>query len=276
MELLRKYRKAGNAGSFYSRDKLILERELSMFLESAPTLELSRPLRAMVVPHAGYLYSGGVAARAYAQILNSRYWRVIVIAVSTKEQYPFCSIYPGLGYETPLGEVPIDQVFTKKLCSYSNFIQLSESGHSTKEYTIEVQLPFLQLCLEKFDLIPIMMGEQNLDLINTLTEAIVKNIPAENTLIVASSDLSHGHPDQKARVLDQLAIDMINRFDEKRLWREIQEQQTELSGYSAVIASMKIAKAMGAKEAKVLIHRHSGDISGNTREVEGYLSAVIW
>lgn len=276
MELLRKYRKAGSAGSFYSRDKLILERELSMFLESAPILDLSRPIRAIIAPHAGYLYSGGVAARAYAQILNSRYRRVIIIAVSTQEKFPFCSIYPGSGYETPLGEVAIDQLYSEKLCAYSHLIQSSESGHSIKEPAIEVQLPFLQLCLGKFGLIPIMMGEQNLNLINTLVEAVTKNIPAESTLIVASSDLSHGHPDQKARVLDQVAIDIINQFDDKRLWREIQEEQTELSGYGAVIASMKMAKAMGAKEAKVLIHRHSGDISGNTHEVEGYLSAIIW
>ncbi len=276
MEPLRKYRKAGGAGSFYSRDKLILERELSMFLESAPTLGLSRPLRAIIAPHAGYLFSGGVAARAYAQILNARYRRVIVIAVSTEEQYPFCSIYPGLGYETPFGEVAIDHVYSEKLCAYSSVIQFSETGHTTKEHAIEVQLPFLQLCLGKFGLIPIVLGEQGLNVVNTLAEAVVKNIPAENTLIVACSNLSRGHHDQKARILDQVAIDILNQFDEKRLWREIKEEQTEMSGYGAVVAAMKIAKGMGSKEARVLIHRHSGDISGNLNEVEGYLAAVIW
>ncbi|OGB60644.1 MAG: AmmeMemoRadiSam system protein B [Caldithrix sp. RBG_13_44_9] len=275
MEQVRNYRKAGVAGSFYSRDKLILERELSMLLESAPVLELPRPIRAIVAPHAGYLYSGGVAARAYGQLLNSSYRRVIILAASHEESFPFCSIYSGLGYNTPLGEVPIDEIFTEKLTNFSLQIQLSETGHTQVEHAIEVQLPFLQLCLRKFSLIPIMMGEQSMNLIEALVEAVVKIVPAEGTLIVASTDLSHGHSDHKARLLDQVAVEAINQFDEKLLWREIQEKQTEMCGYGPVIASIKIAKKMGAREAKVLMYRHSGDISGNNDEVVGYLSAIM-
>jgi hypothetical protein len=275
MEQVRNFRQAGVAGSFYSRDKLILERELSMLLESALVLELKRPVRAIIAPHAGYLYSGGVAARAYGQILNSSYQRVIVLAASHEESYPFCSIYSGLGYKTPLGDVPIDEVYTEKLTNFSLQIQLSETGHTQVEHAIEVQLPFLQLCLRKFSLIPVMMGEQTMNLIDALVEAIVKIVPAEGTLIVASSDLSHGHNDHKARILDQVAVEAINQFNENQLWREIQEKQTEMCGYGPAIASMKIAKKMGAQEAKVMMYRHSGDISGNNDEVVGYLSAIM-
>jgi AmmeMemoRadiSam system protein B len=275
MESTRHFRKAGVAGSFYSRDKLILERELSMLLESAPVLQLRRPVRAIIAPHAGYLYSGGVAARAYGQILNSNYRRVLVLAASHEESYSFCSIYPGLGYVTPLGEIPIDEIYSKKLTNFSLHIQLSETGHTQVEHAIEVQLPFLQLCLGKFSLIPIMMGEQSMDLINALVESIVKSVPADGTLIVASSDLSHGHPDQKARLLDQTTVEAINLFDENQLWREIGEKQAEMCGYGPVIAAMKISKKYGAREAKVMMYRHSGDITGNNDKVVGYLSAIM-
>ncbi len=270
------YRKAGVAGLFYSRDKLILERELSMLLEAPPVMNLPRRIRALIVPHAGYLYSGGVAARAYSQILNADYRKVVVIAPSHKDSFDFCSIYSGLGYRTPLGDISLDESIAQRLIDSSPNIRYSELGHSSSEHSLEVQLPFLQWSLGKFKMIPISMGEQSEALIKNLSKSLSEVLSPDHTLIVASSDLSHMYSDHQARSLDQLAVDAINDFDEEALWQEIQAGRTEMCGYGPVIAAMKTARQMGARQARVLLYRNSGDITGNLDEVVGYLAAIIY
>jgi AmmeMemoRadiSam system protein B len=271
-----KYREPGVAGSYYSRDKMILERELSMFIEAAPLLNLARPIRGIVVPHSGYLYSGGVAARAYSQLVNSNYRTVIILSPTTTEKFNFCSIFPGIGYSTPLGEISIDRNLAKKLIEYSSEIKFSELGHSLSEHTQEVQLPFLQWCLGKFQIVPLVIGNQNEVLIEEVSQALVNLLSPENTLLVASSDLSHQYPLQKAKKIDQNSIDVINEFDDNRLLEEVQDGLTEMTGFAPVIITMKVARKLGASTAKVLLYRNSGDINGDYSKVDGYLSAVIY
>ena len=125
MNTTENYRDMGVAGAFYSRDKLILERELSMLVEAAPVLDIPRTIRVIISPHAGYLYSGGVAARAYSQIINAKYRKVIVIAPSHKDSFDFSSIYDGLGYKTPLGEITVERSAAQKLTEFHKDIQFS-------------------------------------------------------------------------------------------------------------------------------------------------------
>ena len=271
-----KIREAGVAGMFYSRDKLILEREMSMLLEASNVIKTERPVRAIIAPHAGYLYSGGVAARAYAQVLNGKYKRVVVIAPSHEDVFSFNSIYAGLGYRTPLGEIQIDSDLTEKLVSAGMDIKFDELGHSKNEHALEVQLPFLQWSLGKFKLIPVSMGKQDRQHIEELTKALSNLLPAEGTLIVASTDLSHMHPQHEAELMDQVVVESIERLDEIRLWNDIQSGRTEMCGFGPAIVAMKTAKAMGARQAKVLLYRNSGDITGDMSEVVGYLSAIIY
>jgi AmmeMemoRadiSam system protein B len=269
-------REPGVAGSYYSRDKMILERELSMFVEAAPLLNLSRPIRGIVVPHSGYLYSGGVAARAYSQIVNKNYKTVIILSHSTTDNYDYCSIFPGKGYSTPLGEIPVDVNLSEKLVEIHQDIQFSESGHSLAEHTQEVQLPFLQWCLGKFKIVPVVMGTQNEVLIEVLSEAFTALLPREDILLVASSDLSHQYPLAKAKKIDQNTVDAISEFNENRLLEEVQDGMVEMTGYGPVIVTMKVAKKLGASESKVLLYRNSGDINGEYKQVDGYLSAIFY
>jgi AmmeMemoRadiSam system protein B len=270
------FRKPAVAGSFYSRDKRILERELGMLLEAAPVLNLPRKIKAIVSPHAGYLYSGGVAARGYSLILNTNYKRVVIIAPSHEDRFEYSSIFDGAGYSTPFGEVAIDLNLSQKLTTVSEHLRLSNSGHSHAEHSIEVQLPFLQSCLGKFQIIPIAMGTQTTEQIEALSEILCQNLPRNDTIILASTDLSHGHPHEIAKKMDQVAVDAINAFDENMLWREIQEGQTEMCGYGPAMVAMKTARHLGAKDSKVLLYRNSGDISGDYLNVVGYLSAIIY
>jgi len=270
------FRKASVAGSFYSRDKLILEREISMFLEAAPVITLPRKIKAIIVPHAGYLYSGGVAARAYSQILNENYKRVIIIAPSHESEFEFSSIFNGAGYTTPFGQLPVDMSLARKLTGISDFVRLSEIGHSSQEHAIEVQLPFLQSCLGKFQIIPIAMGAQTEQQIEALTTVLDQSLSGDDTLLIASTDLSHNYSHERAKQMDQIAVDAINAFDENMLWREVQEGQIEMCGYGPVIVAMKTSRHLGARESRVLLYRDSGDISGDHSNVVGYLSAIVF
>ena len=270
------FRKASVAGSFYSRDKLILEREISMFLEAAPVITLPRKIKAIIVPHAGYLYSGGVAARAYSQILNENYKRVIIIAPSHESEFEFSSIFNGAGYTTPFGQLPVDMSLARKLTGISDFVRLSEIGHSSQEHAIEVQLPFLQSCLGKFQIIPIAMGAQTEQQIEALTTVLDQSLSGDDTLLIASTDLSHNYSHERAKQMDQIAVDAINAFDENMLWREVQEGQIEMCGYGPAIVAMKTSRHLGARESRVLLYRDSGDISGDHSNVVGYLSAIVF
>jgi AmmeMemoRadiSam system protein B len=120
------------------------------------------------------------------------------------------------------------------------------------------------------------MGNQDRNLIDRLSEALTEVLPPQKTLIVASTDLSHMYSDQKARRMDQTVVNAINAFDDRRLLSEVEEGRAEMCGYGPAVVAMKVARQQGARNSKVLLYRNSGDITGNSREVVGYLSAVIY
>lgn len=271
-----KIRSAGVAGMFYPGDPVMLERELSLLLEAAPLLELPRPVKSLIVPHAGYVYSGGVAARAYRQIFDAPVKQAVIIAPSHKDAFDFISVFNGDAYRTPLGDVPVDKEAAAALADFHSDIVLSDQGHSSSEHSLEVQLPFLQWILGNFRLIAISMGDQNYEQSEVLADALTKSLDTSRTIFVASSDLSHFHPDTRARVLDQVAQSDIESFDEEKLWQDITEGRTEMCGYGPVITVMKTARKLGAETSRVILYRNSGDITGERNEVVGYLSAVLY
>ena len=132
------------AGMFYPQKSMTLEREVALLLENSPEKKISGRLISIIVPHAGYIYSGGVAARAYRQIMERNIDTVVVISPSHREYFKEVPIYDGYGYSTPLGVIPIDQAIAQKLSDYNPKIILSEKGHRFDEHALEVQLPFLQ------------------------------------------------------------------------------------------------------------------------------------
>jgi AmmeMemoRadiSam system protein B len=113
-------------------------------------------------------------------------------------------------------------------------------------------------------------------MIETLTEALSALVPGEDSLLIASSDLSHQYPLSKAKKIDQNTLDAIAEFNENRVLEEIQDGRVEMTGYGPVIVTMKIAKKLGASESKILLYRNSGDINGDYQQVDGYLSAVFY
>ena len=231
----------------------------------------------LVAPHAGYIYSGGVAAQAYRQIMERSYDAVVVISPSHTVYFNKISVYDGDAYRTPLGDIAIDQELAWELTQQNPKIELSGLGHDTDEHALEVQLPFLQYVLKSFKLIPIVMGDQSLLNIDILSAALEHTLKDRNALIVASSDLSHFHDYDTAVELDQRVVGAINIFNDEKLYDELRNDKCEMCGGGPVISTMKACKKLGANKSKVLTYRNSGDVVGDRKSrIVGYLSAVFY
>ncbi len=283
----RKVRLAGVAGGFYPADPTQLRKMINDFLAKASASKMQQPLLALVSPHAGYPYSGGVAAHAYALLRGRKFARVVVIAPSHYEAFAFSSVYDGDAYSTPLGEVPVDKAFAAKLVSMSPLIKFSGRGHGEIEghweHALEDELPFLQQVLGDFKLVPIVMGDQSYECSRALGVSLAELIRKENptasgdfdTLIVASSDLSHYHPYNDAEVLDHKTLAAIEGWDYFNLSLNFERRVWEACGGGGIVAAMIAAERLGANRATVLAYANSGDITGDKSRVVGYGAVAL-
>lgn len=264
------------AGSFYPAESVVLERDLSLFLENSPEVNPSRTVRSIIVPHAGYMFSGGVAARAYRQVFSHQYDFSIILAPSHYESFDFVSIYPGKAFATPLGEVSIEKNIVDEFVAQDSVFRLSEMGYSDQEHSLEVQLPLLEWVQDSPRVVPMMMGDQNWDLIIDAFRMISKMLKGRDCLLIASTDLSHYHSDSEARSMDQIVVNNINSFQPDQLYEDIMDRRCEMCGYGPAIVTLKAAKEMGASQAEVLLYRNSSDMTGDKSRVVGYLAAFVY
>jgi AmmeMemoRadiSam system protein B/AmmeMemoRadiSam system protein A len=279
---LQKVRQAAVAGSFYPADPKELSATIDDMLAHAAPPPVDGPILAAVAPHAGYPYSGPVAAWTYASLKGHKYARVVIIAPSHYVGFEFTSVYDGDAYETPLGTIPVDKEFARQLTKMSSTIRLSEQGHTPTsaggEHAIEVELPWLQKVLGTFELVPIVMGDQSYESSRTLGVALAKMIQNEeksghalgDTLILASSDLSHYHPYGEAETIDHKTLRALAAWDYFSMSRNFQTRVWEACGGAPIVAAMIYAERMGANEAEVLRYLNSGDTSGDHARVVGY------
>jgi len=275
----KKVRVMGVAGSFYPADATALSAMMDEMLARAATPPIKGSILAVVAPHAGYQYSGPVAAYTYAALKGHKYARVVVIAPSHYEGFDFTSVYDGDGYQTPLGTVPVDKEFARQLVTMSPTIKLSGTGHEATskgaEHALEVQLPWLQKVLGSFELVPIVMGDQSYENSRALGVALAKLIHGEDTLIVASSDLSHYHSYDDAVRMDHKTLHALEAWDYFSMSRNFQTRQWEACGGAPIVAAMIAAERMGARRAEVLKYANSGDVTGDKQRVVGYSADVL-
>jgi MEMO1 family protein len=268
-------RKPCVAGQFYPADPRSLEKEIKTFLQNTTPLELNGRIHGLVVPHAGYIYSGQRAAEAY-QILSGRTFRnVVVITPSHREFFDYLSVYPGDGYETPLGVIPRTDDFDT-LIESSNGCRFSEKGHNF-EHALEVQLPFLQVVLgNSFRLLPLVIGNQDEATIHNLSD-LLKSCKKQDpdALIVASSDLSHFHTASVAKKMDGQWIEAMKAFDLEQLKHLFLSQTCEACGGGGILGLMTALKS-GKSHITVTGYSHSGEINRDESSVVGYTSAIIW
>jgi AmmeMemoRadiSam system protein B/AmmeMemoRadiSam system protein A len=274
-----KVRPASVAGSFYPSDPRILSAMIDDMLAHATPPPIKDPILAVVAPHAGYQYSGPVAAYTYAELKGRKFSRVVVIAPSHYEAFDFTSVYEGDAYATPLGTVQVDKTFARQLVKMSSTMRLSSQGHDATsagaEHAIEVQLPWLQRVLGEFELVPIVMGDQSYENSRALGVALAKLIHGGDTLIVASSDLSHYHPYDEAVKIDHKTLNALEAWDYLSMSRNFQERIWEACGGAPIVSAMIAAEHMGANQAMVLKYANSGDITGDHSRVVGYSADVF-
>jgi hypothetical protein len=274
-----KVRQSGVAGGFYPADPKVLTAMMDEMLAKASMPPITDPILAVVAPHAGYQYSGPVAAYTYAALKGRKYSRVVVIAPSHYESFDFTSIYEGDGYATPLGTVTVDKDFSRQLAKMSSTFKLSTRGHDPTsagaEHALEVQLPWLQRVLGDFQLVPIVMGDQSYENSRALGVALAKLIHGGDTLIVASSDLSHYHPYDDAEKIDHKTLKALESWDYFSMSRNFQTRVWEACGGAPIVAAMIAAERMGANQARVLKYLNSGDTAGDHSRVVGYSADVF-
>ena len=261
------------AGSWYPAKKEVLESQIDGYLAKAKK-EDNKGLIALVSPHAGYIYSGPVAAFAYKQIEGMKFNTVIIIAPSHYTAVKGASVYNRGAFRTPLGLVQVDEELSDKLIKSNPVFYFNEAAHR-EEHSLEIQLPFLQRVIGSFKMVPIVMWNKSFRNCKSLAETI-SAIVTPGTLIVASSDLSHYHSHEKAVELDKVVIKNIESFNAEMLSKNIDSGFCEACGAGPIITAMLAAKISGAKKARVLNYASSGDTSGDYSRVVGYLAAGIY
>jgi len=267
-------RKPAVAGSFYPGDAKALSRQVREYLSRASKEEVPGEIIAVVSPHAGYMYSGLVAAHAYKIVEGMKFDSVMVVAPSHRLPFQGAAVYDRGGYETPLGVLPVDHELCRRLMAEDKLFKFLPQAHA-QEHSLEVQLPFLQEALGSFPLVPIVVMDQSFRTCERVGQAMARAVKGKKVLLVASTDLSHYHRYDEAVQLDKVILDGIRMFDPQKLSRDLESGKGEACGGGPVIAVMVAAKELGANRAQVLKYLNSGDVTGDRSGVVGYAAAVF-
>ncbi len=269
-------RKSILAGTWYPGNKQTLTEAIEGYLAEADAKSPEGNLKAVIVPHAGHKYSGPVAAHAYTLLRGKDIRRVIMIGPSHRVAFRGVSVNLQSGYETPLGIVPVDQELAKKIIDADPLIRQVPKVHAS-EHALEIQLPFLQTVLKDFEIVPIIMGEQDYKTCSRLAEILCDVVgDLDKTLLLASTDLSHYHSDKQARALDSEFINQVREFSPKGLFDALSSGRCEACGGGPTITVMLTAQAWGANRSQILHYANSGNVTGDRSEVVGYVAAALF
>jgi hypothetical protein len=279
-------RKPVVASVFYPEDKLNLKRMIKTFLSNVPSDITEFLIKSnidnifgLIVPHAGYVYSGQVASFGYSLINEKSFDTVVLIGPSHRTYFEGFSLCRFKAYGTPFGEIPIDTKFSEALIKNGGGIfDYLDSAH-TFEHSIEVQLPFLYSTLiNNFEIVPIVMGEQSYENAVAGASVIAETLKEtdKSALFIISTDLSHYHSDEMARELDDRFMKILSSMNAKKLIETVNQGDVEACGAGPVAVFIEIAKKMGKNNIKNLVYKNSGETSGDYSRVVGYLSSVIW
>nr|WP_320161970.1 AmmeMemoRadiSam system protein B [uncultured Methanoregula sp.] len=260
-----KMRTCAVAGMFYPRDPSHLEQLLETFFRG--TRPEGNPV-GIVSPHAGYVYSGQVAAHAFGSVDPGFSGTFVIIGPSHRG---YLSCVSEIPWETPLGVVDTDGDFVRALD-----IETDEFSQRD-EHSIEVQVPFIKYRFPRARIAPVMMGQQDYSSAIRLGEKIVAAIRGtkRDVRIVASSDFSHYVPDLKAKTDDQYAIEPLKTLDTREFYRRIEERGVTACGYGPITAMVSACSHLGATTARLIRYATSGDVTGDTREVVGYAAIAV-
>lgn len=264
------------SGTFYPDNPKTLKKNIEDYLDNASIDSLDKEIVGLISPHAGYMYSGQVAAYGYKAIMGLHYETVIVIAPSHRSRFEGVAVIEKGGYRTPLGVVQIDEELIREVVNLKTVVRPNLDAHRG-EHSLEVQIPFLQVVLKDFNLVPLIMGSQDPAFCEVLVESLYESIKKTNkkVLVVGSTDLSHYYPYAEAVDLDTIVRQRLETFDIKGLQNDFWKGTCEACGAGPVLSTMMLSKKLGATQSKVLKYANSGDVSGDKSGVVGYISCVF-
>ena len=281
-------RKPAVAGTFYESDPDSLKMQIEWCFKHQlgpggipGTIGSKGQLKGVIVPHAGYMYSGPIAAHSYAEIALDGFPETFVI---------LCPNHTGMGsgvsttadskWETPLGQVEVDIEFRDELLRQTSIIDMESSAH-IQEHSCEVQIPFLQYLSHnsgaKFKIVPICLWMQDLKTAAEIGNAMAKvsGKLSRKMIAIASTDFTHYKPYNIAYQTDKQVLEAIESLDEKMMMQRVSDLNVTMCGYGPVAATLVYVKKMGARKAEVLKYATSGDITGDHSAVVGYASAIF-
>ncbi len=265
------------AGSFYPDNPAVLQKLINDHLDAVGKLpQIDGRIVAIIVPHAGLVYSGKIAAHAYKLLEGHDFHTAVICGPSHRHRFAGLSVYgPDVTWKTPLGDIPCNRDVCRHLMNYDSHIKEIPEAH-LQEHCIEVQLPYLQTVLHDFTLVPVIMGYPDHGKVELLADALTAIELDEHTILIASTDWQHYRPASAGWVMDSLGIDCLLRYDTKRLTDLLADGKVEMCGGGATVAIMKAAKAGGADRIRILKYGDSGDMSGDKSSVVGYVAAVLY
>jgi hypothetical protein len=267
-------RKAAVAGQFYPGTAQELKKEIESLIDKQA---IKQDCLACMLPHAGYIYSGKVAAETISHINIKD--TVILLGPNHTGYGKAFSIMADGTWQTPLGEVKIDSSLAKDLLSGSKYLEDDCLAH-TYEHSLEVELPFLQYFKSDFRIVPIAFMSDDLAALKETGKEIAAVLKAskmkDSAMIIASSDMTHYESQEEASHKDNEAIKAILELDEDRLMERVKRLRISMCGYAPAIVMISAAKSLGARSAKLIKYQTSGDVTGDRDSVVGYAGIILY
>jgi AmmeMemoRadiSam system protein B len=260
------------AGRFYPDNP---EELTALIREFAKPLPGQKPAHAMacLVPHAGYRFSGHVAGAVFSRIAVPR--KILILGVRHFPRGEPVAIISTGAWSTPLGDVPVDEVLASALKNEYRIFREDAVAHS-REHSLEVQLPFLQVLAPGFSFVPIALGTVRLDDLVAVGEALARVLAANPELfLLTTSDLNHYEDDATTRLKDQKAIDQILALNPRGLYDICTKQSISMCGLGPAVAMLTALRALGATHAELVRHATSAELSGDTTSVVGYAGFIF-
>jgi len=259
------------AGLFYPLDKDELNRTIDRFMSQAIVPDIKGQILGIICPHAGYIYSGPIAAYSYKSVEGRLFDTVILLGPSHRYYFEGVSVYPEGFFDTPFGKLEIDKDMAGQLNSLS-FVKF-ETKFFYGEHSLEVQLPFLVKVLPRCKIVPMLFGRLDFEQMKTLADNLASLAKKKRILLVVSTDLSHFHPYSQAKGIDLETIKYIEDNNASWLWRSVQMGEQRACGILSVITFALYMKEQGGN-TQIIKYANSGDTAGDESRVVGYVSAV--
>ena len=259
------------AGRFYPSDPDELRRDIVKYTQGSSA---KIKARACLVPHAGYMYSGGVAGKVYRALEIPR--RILMLGPRHFPHGESLAILSDRPWSTPLGDVQIDSALAAELKQAFPLLREDAVAHEA-EHALEVQLPFVQRLIGDFRFVPIALGTERFEILERLGSAIAKVHAAQKEpfLILTSSDMNHYESDAVTRVKDRYALDKIAALDPMGLHEVIRAKEISMCGYAPAVVMLTAMRALGAKQAEIVAYATSAEVSGDYDWAVGYAGALV-